>query len=273
MPSPSTPAPPLACDTHMHIYDESYPLAPTAVSAAPRGTADDYEAVQRKLGLERVVVVQPSAYGIDNTVTLNAMAAFGAENARGVAVVDDAASEAELERLASAGICGARFHMVAGGAIPWSMLDTVASKVNAFGWHVQLQLDGTTLPDRDAQIRGWPGTIVIDHVGRFFDPVEPDHPAFRTLLALVDTGRVWVKLSAPYIFSAEPPPFRDVGRLAKALVDAAPERMLWATNWPHPGVPSPPDEGMLLDLLAEWAPDEATRTRILVDNPADLYGF
>ena len=147
---------------------------------------------------------------------------------------------------------GARLHMMPGGAIPWEMLDAVAARVQAVGWHVQLQLDGRELPEREAQIKGWPGRIVIDHVGKFVEPVTPEHAAFRCLLRLVASGRVWVKLSAPYeVSKAGPPLYADVGRLAKELVRAA----------------------VLLDLLLDWAPDDKTRRRILVDNPAELYGF
>jgi D-galactarolactone isomerase len=154
------------------------------------------------------------------------------------------------------------------------MADAVAARVQAVGWHVQLQLDGRLLPEREAQIRSWPGRIVIDHVGKFLEPVPPDHAAFHCLLRLVDSGRVWVKLSAPYEVSKMGPPlYDDVGRLAKLLVKAAPERMLWASNWPHPSVREKPDDAVLLDLLLAWAPDEAVRTSILVDNPAALYGL
>jgi D-galactarolactone isomerase len=163
--------------------------------------------------------------------------------------------------------------MLPGGALPWEQLDRVAARVQGVGWHVQLQLDGRRLPEREAQVRSW-RRIVIDHVGKFLEPVAPEHPAFRCLLRLVETGRVWVKLSAPYEVSRRGAPrYEDVGALAKALVQAAPERMLWASNWPHPSVNEKPDDALLLDLLLDWAPDAATRRRILVDNPAELYGF
>ncbi|HUI16169.1 MAG TPA: amidohydrolase family protein [Alphaproteobacteria bacterium] len=272
--APRLKAPAGACDTHMHFYDKKYPIAPTAVSTPPEGRVEVYQAVQRRLGLERTVVVQPSAYGLDNRCTLAGMASLGLERARGIAVVDDEVTHVELERLTKAGMRGARLHMMPGGAIPWEMLDAVAARVQAVGWHVQLQLDGRQLPEREAQIKRWPGRIVIDHVGKFVEPVAPDHAAFRCLLRLVASGRVWVKLSAPYeVSKAGPPLYGDVGRLAKELVKAAPERMLWASNWPHPGMKILPDEAVLLDLLLDWAPDEATRRRILVDNPAELYGF
>jgi D-galactarolactone isomerase len=163
--------------------------------------------------------------------------------------------------------------MLRGGAVPWDQLDRIAAKVQGVGWHVQLQLDGRELPEREAKVRSWPGTIVIDHVGKFLEPVPVDHPGFRCLARLVESGRVWVKLSAMYETSkAGPPLYDDVGRLAKALIRIAPERMLWASNWPHPGH-APQDEAVLLDTLLDWAPDEATRVKILVENPAELYGF
>jgi len=273
-PPPRLQAPAAACDTHMHVYDAKYPLAPTAVAKPPEAPAEAYRAVMQRLGLDRAVIVQPSAYGTDNRCTLAGMAVLGPDRARGIAVVDDQVSENALADLTASGMRGARLHMLPGGAIPWSMADAVAARVQAVGWHVQLQLDGRLLPEREAQIRAWPGRIVIDHVGKFLEPVPPDHAAFRCLLRLIDSGRVWVKLSAPYEVSQSGPPlYDDVGRLAKILVKAAPERMLWASNWPHPSVSAKPDDAMLLDLLLEWARDEATRRRILVDNPAELYGF
>ena len=272
--TPRLKAPPGACDTHMHFYDVRYPTAPTALSTPPDATVEEYRVLQRSLGLTRTVVVQPSTYGRDNRCTLHGIAALGLDVARGIAVVDAATSEAELQALTQGGMRGVRFHQLPGGALAWDELDRIAARVQSVGWHVQLQLDGRLLPEREAQIRAWPGRIVIDHVGKFLEPVTPDHPAFRCLLRLLETGRVWVKLSAPYEVSKSGPPlYDDVGRLAKALVRAAPERMLWASNWPHPSVKEKPDDAALLDVLLDWAPDGATRRKILVDNPGELYGF
>jgi D-galactarolactone isomerase len=270
---PRLKAPPGACDTHMHFYDARYPTAPTALMTPPDASVEDYRAVQRRLGLTRTVVVQPTTYGTDNRCTLEGIAGLGLDAARGVATVDDTVSERELEELTQRGMRGARFHMLRGGAVPWDQLDRIAQRVQGVGWHVQLQLDGRELPDREAQVRSWPGAIAIDHVGKFLEPVPPDHPAFRCLARLVESGRVWVKLSAMYeVSKAGPPYYDDVGRLAKELIRIAPERMLWASNWPHPGH-APQDEAVLLDTLLDWAPNEATRKRILIDNPAELYGF
>ena len=269
--------PPGACDCHMHIYGppDRYPLAPTATIAPPLALESDYRGLQDRLGLERLVVVQPTAYGTDNACTMEAVRAFGA-HARAVVVVDRSVSDAELERLTGASARAIRFHMLAGGALPWDILEEMAARVAAFGWHVDLQLDGRTLPERMALLERLPGTLVVDHVGKFLEPVEPDHPSFLCLLRLLDSGRVWVKLSAAYeVSKAGPPLYGDVGALARALVAAAPERMVWASNWPHPLAPRDnlPDDAGLLDLLLDWAPDAAVRDRILVDNPAALYGF
>jgi D-galactarolactone isomerase len=264
-----------ACDTHLHVYDARTPLAPTATSTPPaEATAAHYRALRERLGLSRAVIVQPSVYGTDNRATLDGIKALGSATTRGVAVVDAEVGEAELAALTDAGMRGARFLMLPGGAIGWDQLDRIAAKVQGFGWHVQLQMDGRRLGECIAQIRSWPGRIVIDHVGKFLEPVPVDDPAFGLLLDLVATGRVWVKLSAPYeVSKSGPPHYEDVGRLAKALVKAAPERMLWASNWPHPGMAVRPDEAALLDLLGEWAGSDDERRRILVDNPAELYGF
>jgi D-galactarolactone isomerase len=274
---PRLQAPPGATDTHMHFYDtaERYPVAPTAAFLPPPARVADYRKVQDRLGLERVVVVQPSAYGADNRCTMDAVAELGAA-ARAVVVVDQSARETELERLTAAGARGIRFHMLKGGVLPWDVLEEMAARVHPFGWHVQLQCNGRELPEREAMLKRLPGALVIDHVGRFMDPVPLDHGAFDCLLRLLDSGRTWVKLSAPYESSRSgPPAYEDVTALAQALVRAAPERMLWASNWPHPGHDDPQvrDDAHLLDLLIEWAPEESTRRRILVDNPAALYGF
>ena len=272
---PRLKAPPGTADTHMHIFDPRFPLAPTAVMRPPEAPVSEYLKVCRRVGIERTFVVQPSGYGTDNSCMLAAIAALGPA-ARGIAVVPESVSDAELERLAGAGIRGVRFHMFPGGVLPWESLEPLAARVRPFGWHVQVQLDGRRLPDHEAVLRRLPGTLVIDHVGKFLEPVPVDHPAFRVLVRLVEAGRTYVKLSAPYETSkAGPPNYDDVGALAKVLVSIAPERMLWASNWPHLGQPRDrlPDEAVQLDMLLDWAPDESVRHRILVDNPAVLYGF
>jgi D-galactarolactone isomerase len=262
-----------ACDTHMHFYDGA-----AAAPGTPNPgtfTVPMYRELQKRLGLERVIVVQPNAYRDDNTVTVNAMKQIG-KNAKGVAVVKPGTPEAELERLTKAGICAVRIMTLHGGMLGFDAMDEVLAQVHPFGWHANIQLDGRELPRLEAQIKRLPGKFVIDHTGKFLEPVAPENEAFKSLLRLVDTGRCWVKLSAPYETSKTgAPKYEDVGRLAKALVKKAPERMLWASNWPHPSVPKekrPADED-LLELLLDWAPVENDRKRILVDNPVELYQF
>jgi D-galactarolactone isomerase len=229
--------------------------------------------VQSYLGLERVVVVQPTTYGLDNSCQIEAMAAFG-DRARAVFVVDDRTPDEELERLTKLGGRGARFHMLPGGAVPWDILEAVAARVHEFGWHIQLQLNGRELPEREAMLKRQPGTLVVDHVGRFTQPVEPGHEAFKVLLRLLEGGKCWVKLSAPYeSFADQPLDYGKIAVEARALVRAAPDRMLWASNWPHPGKGWMPDDAEHLDLLLDWVDVDATRNRILVGNSAELYGF
>jgi D-galactarolactone isomerase len=272
---PTLVVPPGATDTHMHVYDAAVPAVPGAPALPGHYPAEAYRAMRQRVGLSRVVVVQPNAYGADNRVTLAAIAALGPA-ARGVAVVRPGVTDGELDQLTKGGIRAIRFFALPAGLLSWDVMDEMAARVHAFGWSAIVQLDGRNLPEHEAQIRRLPGRFVIDHTGKFLEPVPPEHPAFKCLLRLVDTGRCWVKLSAPYETSKSGPPrYEDVSALARALVRHAPERMLWASNWPHPSEPEgkKPDEARLLDLLLDWAPDDATRRKILVDNPAELYGF
>jgi D-galactarolactone isomerase len=272
---PRLKAPQGACDTHMHIYDPRFPQAPGGPKPPGSFTVEAYRGLQERLGTSRVVVVQPNAYQDDNRCTLDAIARLG-PGARGVGVIRPGASDAQIDALTRGGIRGIRFMTLPGGALGWDVMDGLAARVHAFGWHAVVQLDGRTLPEHEAQILRLPGRFIIDHTGKFLEPVAPSHASFKSLLRLVDTGRCWVKLSAPYETSKSgAPKYEDVGALAKALAKAAPERMLWASNWPHPSAPKDamPDDANLLDLLLEWAPDAAVRRKILADNAAELYGF
>ncbi|HYL18767.1 MAG TPA: amidohydrolase family protein [Burkholderiales bacterium] len=272
---PKLVAPPGACDTHMHFYDENVPPAPGGPPLPGNFTVSMYQAVQKRLGLERVIVVQPNAYQFDNRVTLEAIRALG-PNAKGVGVVKPDATSAEIVSLTMGGICAQRIFNLPHGAVGFDKMDQVMAKVHPFGWHANIQLDGRDMLKYETQIKKLPGKFVIDHVGKFLEPVPLHHEAFRSLLRLLDAGRCWVKLSAPYEVSRTgAPKYEDVARLAKALVKHAPERMLWASNWPHPGQTGDrrPDDADMLDLLLDWAPDDATRKKILVDNPAELYKF
>ena len=268
-------APADACDCHIHVYGAQWPTIPAALTPGPDwATAAAYVRLRARLGITRSVVVQPTAYGTDNRCTLGAIAELGLAHTRGVAVIDDRVGDADLRALTDAGIRGARFQMLPGGILGWDSLAPVARRIAPFGWHIQLQMDGRLLAEREALLRDLPCPLVIDHVGKVLEPVPVGHPGFQALLRLLDGGRTWLKLSAPYEVSrAGAPDYADVAALAKAAVAAAPDRLVWASNWPHVSVSNRPDDTDLLDLLLAWAPDPAVRNRILVDNPARLYGF
>ena len=263
-----------ACDCHMHIYDPRFEVKRKGKAASRPATVADYRRVQERLGLTRVVVVQSSAYVDDNSCTLDAMAQLG-ENARGVGVVMPEVADAELERLTRAGIRGLRYVMFGDSPLSWETMQPMASRVGAFGWNINLQLSGEEIAEREGLLANLDADLVVDHIGRFTAPVGNDTPGVRALHRLLDKGRCWVKLSAPYHGSKSGPPrYEDIGALAVELVKRWPERMLFATNWPHPSVEGrAPDDLALMRNLREWAPDAATRKRIFVDNPAKLYGF
>jgi D-galactarolactone isomerase len=267
-------APPGACDCHMHAYEPGYPLAPTAVAEAPPGPLAEYLKIRDRLGLTRTVVVQPTAYGADNSCTLAVIAALG-PRARGVAMVTGEETDGELERLAQGGVTGFRFRTFPGGVLPWERLDRMAARAQELGWHTDIEMDGRTMPEHEAALARLPGTLVIDHIGKFLEPVPLDHPAVAVLMRLIGSGRIYVKITSPYDSSRSgPPDYADLAPLVAALVRAAPERLIWATNWPHAalGAGKRPDDGAWLDLMRQWMPDDVRR-KMLVDNPAALHGF
>jgi D-galactarolactone isomerase len=262
------------CDTHMHFYSRAYPALPGTLNP-PDATIEDYVQVKQWLGIDRTIVVQPNAYGDDNRATMAGVKALGA-NARGVVVVKPGVADKELERLTNNGARGIRFMNLLGGTLTFEHMNEMAARVRPFGWSAIVQLDGSTLPEHKTQLCRLPMDYVIDHCGKFLEPVAPDHEAFQTLLRLVDTGRCWVKISGAYEFSKSGGPnYEDVARLMRALIRHAPDRMIWGTNWPHALAEKVgyPNDAALLDLLLDWAPEEAVRRQILVDNPAKLYGF
>ncbi len=271
--TPELKAPDGATDCHMHVYDDRYTPVATAPFKPPQAPSAGYLEMQARLGLQRVVVVQPAAYGFDNRCTLEAMAALG-PGARGIAVIPPAVDEAKMLRLDRAGVRGVRFFMLKGGLLPWHSLEAMAARIAPLGWHINLQLDGRDLPQHMPVLRRLPLKLVIDHNGKFLEPVGTADPAFRCLLELLDAGRTWIKLAAPYETSKiGPPRYDDVSALARTYVRTHPERCLWASNWPHPNQDPQPSSAAMLDMLLFWAEDDVTRRRILVDNPAMVYGY
>jgi predicted TIM-barrel fold metal-dependent hydrolase len=273
---PKLKAPPNATDCHHHIYDARYPAAPTATLQAPDALAEDYRALQRRIGTSRNVLVQPSTYGTDNRCHLDALAAFG-QSARMVAVVDDTVSTRELKSMDALGVRGLRFNFAQASATTPEMLELLSKRINELGWHIQINATAAKImeimPILEERV---PSPIVFDHLAHIPQPDGISHPLFAKVLALIDKGRTWVKLSGAYADTKiGPPSYADSGVVARAYVKAAAERCVWGSDWPHPTEQSKelPDDALLFDQLTKWAPEEEVLHRILVENPAVLYGF
>ncbi|MCP3381282.1 amidohydrolase family protein [Bradyrhizobium sp. CCGUVB4N] len=266
-----------ACDCHHHIYDGRFPVSPHWKQGFPPGaTVTDYQLLRRRLGTTRSVVGQPSTYGIDNRCLVDALGQLGSSS-RGVAVVDTDVKDEELQALTDAGVRAIRVNFVSPqtwGTTTPDMLATLAKRVAAFGWHVQILMTADQIVAHESVIRVLPTKVVVDHLGRIPQPNGVRHPGFAVVRRLLDEGRAWVKVTEPYEDSKLGPPYADASEVARAYVQAAPQRILWGTDWPHPTQRgTKPDDALLVDLLAEWASDDATRRRILVENPAELFGF
>ncbi|WP_026191093.1 amidohydrolase family protein [Methylobacterium sp. WSM2598] len=272
---PRLTVPPGATDCHHHIYDARFPAAPAATLRPPDASVEDYRQLQRRLGLTRNVVVQPSTYGTDNRLLVEAVKAFGS-TARGIVMLDASVTADELKRLHEAGIRGVRFGTRLPGGAPIEDMEPVARRIADLGWHIQLVSEGEKIIGLRDVLERLPVPVVFDHMGHLPEPEGPDHPAFGVMARLIETRGAYVKLTGAYILSKSgPPAYADRGRLARAYVALAPERLIWGSDWPHPTSPAEgkPDDAVLLDLLAEWAPDPAVQAKILVSNPARLYGF
>jgi len=274
-PPTANPAPPGTVDTHMHIFMDGYATDPASPVPLHPASVAEYRRLQTRLGIERAVVVQSNAYRFDNSCLEAALAELG-DAARGIAVVTPETPEADLRRLTDLGVRGARIMDFGNGAVGVGRLLAVADRIRAFGWHVIVQFNGRDIEEKLEILQAIDGDYVIDHAGKFIDPVAPDDARFEALLSLIDRGNCFVKLSACYETSLTGPPgYDDVGALSRALVGHAPERLLWASNWPHVSATAEtyPDDGRLFDLLFDWASKAEDRQRILVDNPARLCGF
>ena len=264
-----------ACDCHFHIYNARFPAAPNASLKPPDALASDYLRLRQRLGIERGVIVTPSTYGTDNSCTLDAMAQLG-DTVRGVAVVDTAVTDAELKRLNDRGVRGIRFNIARTGATTVDMIDPLARRIADLGWHVQIHMAADGIAENAALLGRLPVPVVFDHLGRIPQPDGMKHPAFALIKRLLGEGRAWVKISSLYQDTKiGPPSYSDVGQVARAYIEAAPERVLWGSDWPHPskGAYGTPDDALLFDLAAEWAGADETWRRILVGNPETLYGF
>ena len=271
---PKLKVPANACDCHHHIYGSQYKVDARATLRPGDATVDDYRALQKRIGTSRNVVVQPSTYGIDNRVTLDAVAAFGPQ-ARAVVVVNDTISDAELKRMHEQGARGIRFNLAQAGATTPEMIEPLSKRVNELGWHIQINAPAAKIAEIIPILEKVPSPIVFDHLAHIPEPEGVSHPLFAQVRKLIDKGRTWVKLSGAYADTkVGPPTYADSTVIAQAYAKAAPERCVWGSDWPHPGErEKKPDDAILFDLLLAWAPDETVRHRILVENPAALYDF
>ena len=267
-------APAGACDAHIHILDQRFPTTDGAVPL-PGATAADYRRLQARIGTCRAVVVQAKVYGTNNDCTLDAVARLGKE-ARGIAVVHPEISDAELRRLDAGGIRGLRFSVwnPADTVTTVAMIEPLADRVNELGWHVQIHMSADQIADHAALLGRLAAPVVLDHAARLPPQTGVAHPAFAVIRRMLDGGRTWMKLSGAYLNTVSgPPAYADASSVARAFARAAPERMVWGSDWPHVTERNKPDDAVLFDLVCDWVPDELGRRRLLVDNPAELYGF
>ncbi|KAA3622966.1 MAG: hypothetical protein DWQ08_12125 [Proteobacteria bacterium] len=280
-PSPGKPVeapPPKACDAHCHVFGPAavFPFAPTSTYAPVDAPKEKLFELHRFLGIERSVIVQASCHGTDNSAMIDALRAGGSAY-RGVAVVSEDVDGAALAEMHEAGVRGVRFNFVKrlGGGKPLSVYRNILEKVRPFGWHVVVYFDAEDIDSLAPFLREIPSQVVIDHMGRA--PVEQGtgSHAFGLLHDLL-TGddRFWVKISCAERLSKQGPPYADVDPIARALLDAVPDRVLWGTDWPHPNMKSHmPDDGQLVDRIMKICDNAALRLKVLVENPARLYGF
>jgi len=265
-------APAGACDSHFHIFGpyDRFPLSEARPYTPPPALVPHYLDMAGTLGLTRRVVVQASVYGTDNAVTLDAVAQLGRAETRAIVVVDD---DAPLPAMAEAGAVGVRFNAVSGNGAPLEQLEALARRIAPLGWHIQLFLRGEALAEMADRLAALPVPIVLDHMAGARAADGPHSPAMDSACRLLEAGRAWVKLCG---YRASRPPYDDLAPLARRLHAAAPERCVWGTDWPHTQFATPEqmlDDGLLLDWLEDWLPDEEARRRVLVDNPARLYAF
>ena len=276
-----------ACDCHVHVFDPAkFPYFSGRVYTPPEATADDLLNLQNMMHFDRVVIVQPSVYGVDNACTLDAMKKLGVARARGVAVIDKTISAGQLDDMAGAGIHGVRLNFeTAGERNPDSAKRTLAAAVEQLKgrhWHIQLNAALPLVVALKDDLSALPVPVAIDHFARSKASAGINQPGFDALLALVKSGRAYVKISATYRISDKPPDYPDAPPIAQAIINANPDRVVWGSNWPHPGrgktrediaPPHESDDGAQINQLPRWEADPAIRKKILVDNPAQLYGF
>ncbi|MFN9336371.1 MAG: amidohydrolase family protein [Alphaproteobacteria bacterium] len=264
-----------ACDTHVHIWGpfDRFPLAKGAPYTPPERTSDDLQALHERLGVDRAVIVQTTVYKADNRAMLDGIVRSNGRW-RGVALIDESFDDAAFRALHEGGVRGVRFGFVKhlGGVPDLALVRRTAARIAPMGWHLVLHLDAGNIPEFLDFFGEFSLPVVVDHMGRV--PVRDglDQTPFRLLLELLRRPNWWVKVSGAERISETGPPFSDAVPFAQRLIAAAPDRVLWGTDWPHPNVRWEPDEADLVDLLPRFA-DAAALQQVLVDNPARLYGF
>lgn len=258
-------------DCHHHIYDSRFPMDSHSQLRPADATIAGYRLLQKRLNLTRHVVVQPSTYGLDNRCLLDALHQFGPITTRGIAVVNTQISGSEIKDLAAAGICGIRFNLIQAGSTTLEMIEPLAKRIATHNWHVQVNASSAQILSARALWNRLPVPLVFDHLGHLSSPQEP---GFSLIARLLQSNKCWLKISGVYMDSKiGPPTYSDSAAVAKAFIKEAPERLVWGSDWPHPTTTAKPDDALLLDLLAQWSGTHSVWTRILVQNPAQLYGF
>lgn len=274
-PAPQLELPAGATDCHVHLYLPEHELQPYGPEITEWATVADYRQFQHWLGLERVVLTQPNGYHLDNNALLAGLAKLGPAVARGVAAVTPETSDDELAQWHEYGVRGARIMNLPGGAVTHADMLAVESRIRSLGWHLMVQFNGRQLDDYLDGLKQIKGDYIIDHIGKFMPPVAADDRRVDEILNLLDRGNAWFKVCAAYESSeAGGPKWPDIGAIARRVIAHAPERVIWGSNWPHVGVPREqyPDDVAQVNVLLDWATAEQ-RQRLLVDNPAALYGF
>ena len=279
-PNPRTPnfkLPPLSCDSHTHIFGpgDKYPYAPDRPYPPPDAPLEKFRALHDKLGIGRAVIVNASVHGTDNRVALDAIAVSGGRY-RAVANLDGSITERDLRELDEGGFRGCRFNFVRhlGGVPDMRMFERVVSMVAELGWHVDLHFDAVDLPQYAALLANLPVRYTIDHMARVKAADGLEQLPFRTLIELMQRDeKCWVKVCGCERVSSAGPPFHDAVPFARKICETAPDRVIWGTDWPHPNVKTMPNDGDLVDLIPLFAPEPDVQQKILVDNPARLFGF
>jgi predicted TIM-barrel fold metal-dependent hydrolase len=283
------PAGAIDCHTHIHGDLEKFPLFAGRVYTPETASPEEMATLHKALHIQRVVIVTPSIYGPNNSATLFGIKARGAD-ARGVAVIDDKTSEADLDAMGQAGFRGIRLNLATSGTNDPSAgrarFQAAVDRIKARGWHIQMYTNLAVVSGIKDLVAASPVPVVFDHFGGAQGPLGPDQPGFADLLEVLRSGKAYVKISGAYRSSDKAPDYADVIPLAQAMIAANADRIVWGTDWPHPNSVTPPgknitdvtplfqiDDGRLLNQLPVWAPDAAIRKKILVDNPSKLYGF